>query len=590
MLFKKGDREDPKNYRGISLVQVVTKIFTQILLGRLEKWSSENNHIPEFQAGFRQGRGCTDHIFTLSSIVKNQTGKGNWVHTAFVDFTRAFDSIDHTLLWDHLLKLKMDSRYVRLLQKLYNKACMCVRTPTGLSKEFQVTQGVLQGEILSPFLFSLYINDLEDEFTSRNLRGVQIDSRTTVHLLAYADDVALLGDSRGNLQQKLKLLEEYCLRKGLTVNIPKTKVMTFNKSGRLIRSERHFYRDEELEVVAKFQYLGVVFIPSGLFHKAVQDLVHKGNLALGSVWSILVNSRMKSWDSRCRIFDSLSLVVVLYSAAVWGPWHVDDVNKFQNGLFKSLLRLPRCTPGYLLRLETGREDAEVRIWRIVLRWWLRLLSMEADRYPRRCFEEQKRRDRERATEQLSPDYQNWATRIRLFLEHVQYGSLWLCEDLRTILKSLGNINSLALDISHYSDRHRVADSSYSDIYRKFEFSRDPCPHLCMNLALEKIRIVAQLHLNGNYFFRIISRGEKHTFQPKEKCSICTLQFNDDMFHFLFECTVYSALRSEIQRNLGVYPALANFHRILIMRYPIDVFSLYNFVRQALNLRAWSLRE
>lgn len=95
---------------------------------------------------------------------------------------------------------------------------MHVRTKGGSIRDFPVTSGVLQGETLSSFLFSVYIRDVEEFINDREERGVQLDQLTKVHLLAYADDIVLLGDSPGNLQRKLEALEVYCDSKGLTVN------------------------------------------------------------------------------------------------------------------------------------------------------------------------------------------------------------------------------------------------------------------------------------------------------------------------------------------------------------------------------------
>jgi len=100
MLYKgKGSATEPENYRGISLVQNITKLFTQILLTRIEAWAEENDIIPEFQTGFRRGRGCMDNIFTLSSTIFANFQRGNKIYVAFVDFARAFDSIEHNKLW-----------------------------------------------------------------------------------------------------------------------------------------------------------------------------------------------------------------------------------------------------------------------------------------------------------------------------------------------------------------------------------------------------------------------------------------------------------------------------------------------------------
>ena len=365
--------------------------------------------------------------------------------------------------------------------------------------------------------------------------------------------------------------------------------MVFNRSGRVIKSERYYYLNQELEVVPSFQYLGILFTPSGSFSRAVEDLTAKGKIALGSVWSILINSRMQSWNSRWKIFDAISLAVLMYGVAVWGPWHVDEVNRFQNSFLKSLLRLPKCTPGYLLRLETGTDNAEIRIWKISLRWWIRILQMSSDRYPRICFNEMKRMDK-RSAEGLTPDRSNnWATNIRMYLELLGYSDLWNA-DPSCVADKLQDIHSLYSDISYYTDRNSAQASSYSPLYNKFAPCYYGSPYLFMNVALEKARVIAQLRLNGIYFFRLLSRGEKHVFHVNSNCTICNLQRSDDMFHLIAECSVYKDLRIDLTRNLSAPITPVNFHSLLEMRSPADIFRVYNFTRQALNVRSWTLNE
>lgn len=99
MIYKKGEKSDPYNYRGIALVNTVTKVFTTLIAKRLADWAEANSLIPEEKAGFRAGRGCQDHLFTLASITSLHVGtKKNCAFIIFVDFKRAFDSVNHQLL------------------------------------------------------------------------------------------------------------------------------------------------------------------------------------------------------------------------------------------------------------------------------------------------------------------------------------------------------------------------------------------------------------------------------------------------------------------------------------------------------------
>lgn len=98
-IFKKGDNSDPNNYRGINLISNLSKLFTSILNSRLLNWSFDNNAITDAQFGFKPNYGTRDAIFALHSIITNTLSKGKRLYCAFIDFRKAFDSIDRSKPW-----------------------------------------------------------------------------------------------------------------------------------------------------------------------------------------------------------------------------------------------------------------------------------------------------------------------------------------------------------------------------------------------------------------------------------------------------------------------------------------------------------
>ena len=107
-LFKKGEDSDPDNYRGISLLSIVSKVFTAILNKRLYAWAENEEKISKEQAGFRKGYSTIDHIFTLITMVKSKldSRRGGKVYVAFIDYKKAFDTVDRDKLWETLEKIK----------------------------------------------------------------------------------------------------------------------------------------------------------------------------------------------------------------------------------------------------------------------------------------------------------------------------------------------------------------------------------------------------------------------------------------------------------------------------------------------------
>ncbi|XP_055907465.1 uncharacterized protein LOC129942508 [Eupeodes corollae] len=202
-ILKKGDPRNPSNYRGISFLNTVMKIFTGILLQRLTDWINENDRLSEFQAGFRKGYSTVDNIFSLTSIARMYVEKGKKLYAFFVDFKAAFDCIDRRSLFLKLSNLGVSTKMLRIFQKLYEENKSAVWDGNSLSNWFEPTTGVKQGCLLSPLLFSIYLDDLVTVLPG----GVPFDGMS-LKILLYADDIVVLSESPNMLQIMINKLPE----------------------------------------------------------------------------------------------------------------------------------------------------------------------------------------------------------------------------------------------------------------------------------------------------------------------------------------------------------------------------------------------
>ena len=332
---------NPENYRPIALVNTVTKLFTQILYDRLFNWNKVFKVIPEFQSGFRAGRGCADNIFVLNSMIQYQLQKTRGkIFTLFVDFRKAFPSVNHNILWKKLLNKGLSPKFVKIFISLYSKAQMNVKLGEEISPPVEVTEGVLQGEVLSPFLFALFLSDLLEFLESRGIRGVSVDSKEEITLLAYADDLIYFSNTAPGMQRILNALLEYCSINCLTLNPTKSKIVIFKKGGAVNAKMKFKYGTENIEVVNEYIYLGTIFSIRGLFEKAAKSFSAKATLASISTISLIKTIKYNmQWNKINLLFDSLISSVIMHSSAIWGPKHLDSIEKIQCQFFKKLLCL-----------------------------------------------------------------------------------------------------------------------------------------------------------------------------------------------------------------------------------------------------------
>jgi exonuclease III len=362
-LYKKGERSNPKNYRGIALLNTVVKIFTRLIEMRLRHWAEICNLLPESQSGFRRERSCVDNIFVLHTMIFHQVMvKRKELYGLFVDFEAAFDSVPQSLLWYRLGTSGVSSKTIRLLANLYSGAELVVEKGNATSKPIRVAKGVLQGDSISPLLFSLYIRDMELFFREKGLHGVTVDGSHDILMLLFADDIIILADCKADLRNKLKCLANYCDKWKLTVNTQKTKIVPFHKGGLKVK-QGFFYNTETIEIVNKYRYLGVDFYASGRFGKFAESQLNKVKGVSESVIGILGRAKSDNWDSKMKLYDTVVIPSFLYGAEVWALGCLDIVEKGQLYFLKRILLLSKATPSFMVRLELKRIKLNNLIFR-----------------------------------------------------------------------------------------------------------------------------------------------------------------------------------------------------------------------------------
>ena len=238
-----------------------------------------------------------------------------------------------------------------------------------ISEPVDVTEGVLQGEVLSPILFALFIADLSDFFEANGIRVISMGTNREITLLAYADDLVFFLDSQAGMKKILKTLYKYCTLNYLTLSSKKSKIIIFCKGGKSNDPGNFKYGSEIIEVVKEYTYLGTIFTNRGLFEKNAKNFVTRASLATTSTISLIKTVKYKvSWNKINLLFDSLVKSIISYASPIWSPRFLDLVEKVQCNFFKRFLSLPQCTPNYAVRLEVNRPHMATFIFKLIIGW------------------------------------------------------------------------------------------------------------------------------------------------------------------------------------------------------------------------------
>ena len=333
-LPKKGDLSDCNNWRGITLLSLTSKIMSRIIQKRLS--NAIDVKLRTEQAGFRAGRSCSDHIFTLRQILEQSHEFNSPVYVNFVDFRKAFDSIHRDSLWKILQHYGVPEKLVSVIKLLYTDFSAQVLCEGELTESFQVKTGVKQGCVLSPFLFLLGIDWIMKETTKVSQRGIRWTLTKVLEDLDFADDVILLASRYLDIQDKTGVMGIKAKSIGLDANIPKTKVMRMN--AKVSKPVQLF--GEDIEDVEEFIYLGSTMAADGSSDADVKARLAKARQAFRTLRNFWKNANI-SQQTKLRIFKTNVLSTLLYGSESWKITQAikNKLEVFQRKCLRSILRI-----------------------------------------------------------------------------------------------------------------------------------------------------------------------------------------------------------------------------------------------------------
>ena len=362
LLFKKGDFDDPRNYRPIVLLSLIYKILTAIVTDRLNKIAEAHGLLDDSQEGFRKLRSTSRQIQSLLWDREDAEKFGRILYLVYIDFKNAFNSMDLEAIWTWLELVNVPD--VPLLKNIYKDTYCQVDTPYGKTAKIYLTRGTKQGDCLSPLLFSLLFNALLTQLSRINredqLGYLNEIGQRTLHR-AFADDLSLMTGSKESMQSALSMVEAFCEWSGMQVNASKSETSGFDFQRKLALDTSAFRIGgkvlTQLRPSEPYKYLGIMCSLTGSFQHEKE----------------YIKQITRSLQNKCKSHIYLSqqavpVIVMLqeswfrYSAAIcpWTDPEMEDLYTLWIANIKAAWKISRSTASAIFKFPESFGGKTIR--------------------------------------------------------------------------------------------------------------------------------------------------------------------------------------------------------------------------------------
>ncbi len=531
----------PLQYRGISLLSCVYKLYASVLNSRLYSYLDVLDLTDDSQNGFRGGRSCEDHIHSLISQLKQGINAGKDSFCCYIDMQKAFDFLDRDLLLLKLLRLGISGKFYHAIKSSLLNTSSCVRINHNSSGFFNTAFGTRQGDVISPNLFSIFINDLLVELRSKKKDSDHI----LCNVFAYADDIVIISDSEKDLQRLINIVQNWCSIWRLEVNLSKTKVVHYRSPHKSQTKFRFTWANNNIEISDGYKYLGVYIDKHLNFNEHCENIYKSAGRALGKILSKFSYFRNVGYQTFRKIFESNVESILSYSVSTIASKKY-DFDRIQSRAARYFLGVHPKTPIPALMGELGWTPFKYKRWVTMCRTWNRYINMDDRRINKQIF--------------LNDYYSNTNTWCASFY--------YICYNL-DLEESYNQLKEIDLNV--FKDK---LDTFAQDKWLESVQSK---PKL-RTYKTFKFKLVPE-----DYVLRLMSRFHRSTF-AKLRCGILPLNLEvgryrgisvenricplckngiETELHFLFECNVYERgdflHRTKIDTNV-----MSNEHKLKVL--------------------------
>ena len=325
----KGDKKSCNSYRPISILPIYSKIFEKIINAQLQHHLKMECILSHSQFGFQKKKGTTDALIEFANQSFQALNNGNAILGLFLDFSKAFDTINHPILLRKLEHLNFSTDAIDIFNSYLTDRNQRVEIDGIVSDYRTITCGVPQGSILGPTLFLLYINDLAN-------------TAPTFKTILFADDTNLFYESRdinrnvNELNSDLNKIGNWCMQNKLTINIEKTNLIVIkNHQNRFKLTENICIHDKNIVEISRIKFLGVTIDPSLNWSSHIDNLRSQMYRSLGLIYHA---SSFLPTDILILLYNCLINSKIIYCIEAWGSAPQTHLNKILM-LQKRLVRI-----------------------------------------------------------------------------------------------------------------------------------------------------------------------------------------------------------------------------------------------------------
>ena len=332
-IFKSGDELVFSNYRPVSVLPVFSKLLERLMYNRLISFINENKLLYDYQFGFQKGKSTYMAMVMLIDKISDALDRGDCVIGVFLDFSKAFDTVDHKILLQKLKIYGIKNVPLQWFESYLSERTQYVTYNSVKSTREKVNCGVPQGSILGPLLFLLYINDLSS--VSEYCYSVLFADDTNVFISGENIDVLC-----SRLNEELECIREWLCCNKLSLNVSKTHYMIFTPRNKIVHDIDVKIHGVSVERVYATKFLGVIIDSKLTWKPHVEYICQKLSKCAG----IIAKARRKLHrSSLITLYYSFAYPYLIYCNHVWGNNYASTLEKIMI-VQKRLIRTITCSP------------------------------------------------------------------------------------------------------------------------------------------------------------------------------------------------------------------------------------------------------